>query len=654
MVQKAQSLSYRPEVDGLRAIAVLAVVLFHDGLGVPGGYIGVDVFFVISGFLITSLIVKELHKQEFTLRNFWERRVRRIIPAISVMVLVTLIAGWFLLLPADYASLARSAVWQAVFGVNIHYWLNTGYFADVADEMPLLHTWSLAVEEQFYLCVPLLLLVVRRASIVRGRDRVFAVLLGATIVSVVAAVYGVASHPAATFYLLPTRAWELLCGGLLSVAPRAEFAAKGRAWREVVATLGLASILLPCWLYSKATPFPGFAAVPPCFGAALFLWACNHDPGSDVRSLPFAARLLTARPFVFVGLISYSLYLWHWPLIVFASYWAPMPLTLRHRLTLAGAGLICGIVSWRYVETPFRNRDVCRSRTAMFAFTVGALTLIVALGVAILVGRGYPSRVPSDALKYANAREDKEGIYEMTARDIRQGRLAAIGIRTPKKRISLLLWGDSHAMAAAPAFDQYLRNVKLAGRQATASATAPILGAYWKNQFTDRHSVISFNDAVFDYIVQNRIPNVVLAGYWEYYTDDKGTMPFEQSLLTTIRRLVQCGTQPFLLLQVPHQPFSPPKALAMAAMFGVDLEPLLSRPSNWNGLRGTGNEVLNTIQVAGCKILNPRLSFIDSTGDHFIIERDGVSLYRDAHHLSAAGARAVLTPFLTTALPLDE
>ena len=153
-----QNFRYRPEIDGLRAIAVLAVVFFHAGIGMPGGFIGVDVFFVISGYLITSLIIKDLQTDTFSLASFWERRARRIFPAAAAMVLIVLVAGWFLLLPTDYSTLAKAAAWQAVFAANFYFWKTTNYFSGPADEQPLLHTWSLAVEEQFYLFVPLILI----------------------------------------------------------------------------------------------------------------------------------------------------------------------------------------------------------------------------------------------------------------------------------------------------------------------------------------------------------------------------------------------------------------------------------------------------------------------------------------------------------------
>ena len=261
---------YRPEIDGLRAIAVLAVVLYHAGLGVAGGYIWVDVFFVVSGFLITSLILKDLQEGKFTLAHFWERRARRIIPAAVVIILATLIAGWFLLLPSDYAKLGKSAAWQAVFGANFHFWRATNYFAGPAEEQPLLHTWSLAVEEQFYLFFPLILFSMFRFRLFRRRGALLALFAVGFVTSLAVGIYAVPRMPAAAFYLLPTRAWELLCGAIVAILPAS---ALRRPLREAFCWAALAAILAPCFLYTKQTPFPGHAALPPCFGTALFIWA---------------------------------------------------------------------------------------------------------------------------------------------------------------------------------------------------------------------------------------------------------------------------------------------------------------------------------------------------------------------------------------------
>ncbi len=291
------SFRYRPEIDGLRGAAVLAVVLFHAGLGVPGGGIGVDVFFVISGFLITSLILKDLEGGAFTIASFWERRARRILPALTVVVLATLVAGWFLLLPGDYESLGRAAFWQAAFGANVHYYLETSYFSGAAEEKPLLRTWSLAVEEQFYLALPLTLLVLLRLRACRARLFLPAVFAAGVVLSLAASIYGVANHRAAAFFLLPTRAWELLLGSFVAVTPN-DWLPRSNAVREVISLAGLGGVIVPCLLYTKDTSFPGLAAVPPCVGAALVIWSLANDIGAGNYERLIVARLLTARSLV--------------------------------------------------------------------------------------------------------------------------------------------------------------------------------------------------------------------------------------------------------------------------------------------------------------------------------------------------------------------
>jgi peptidoglycan/LPS O-acetylase OafA/YrhL len=274
---------YRPEIDGLRAIAVMAVVLFHAGLGVTGGFIGVDVFFVISGFLITSLIFKDLEAGKFSFTNFWERRARRIIPASVAMVFAVLIAGWFLLLPSDYAALGKSAAMHAAFAANFYFWRSTNYFSGPADELPLLHTWSLAVEEQFYLFVPLLLAGLFRLPKLRSR-RVLLLLFGiGFVISLALSIIAVPRMPAAAFYLLPTRAWELLAGSIIAILPTVSLS---RPLRELLCWTGFALILIPCFLYTKQTPFPGLAALPPCLGTALFIWV-SGSTASEIQNSKF-------------------------------------------------------------------------------------------------------------------------------------------------------------------------------------------------------------------------------------------------------------------------------------------------------------------------------------------------------------------------------
>jgi len=348
-------MKHRADIDGLRAVAVIAVLLFHADIGCSGGYVGVDVFFVISGFLITGLILKDLNRDRFSIVEFWERRVRRILPALALVVFSTLIAGWFLLLGRDFEALGKSVVAQVMLLSNVYFWRGSGYFARIGQDTPLLHTWSLAVEEQFYLLFPLLLIALRRLS---PKALIPAILLfsGA---SFSLSVYWSYHNPNANFYLLPTRAWELLMGAFLA-AYSARRASK-RWLAEILSWSGLFAILWSIFQYSPDTRFPGAAALLPCVGTA-FLIQSNRD------SLTSVGTFLATRPVVFVGLISYSLYLWHWPVLVFAEYWTIERLPLVHRVLLLLGSIGLAALSWKFVETPFRQRTVFKTRPQVFAF----------------------------------------------------------------------------------------------------------------------------------------------------------------------------------------------------------------------------------------------------------------------------------------------
>lgn len=290
---------------------MLAVVFCHVGLGVTGGFVGVDVFFVISGYLITGLLIRDITNGDFSILDFWDRRIRRIVPALAVVTLVTILVGWLLMLPNAYGQLRESVVSLNLLISNIYFWENTGYFSPAAAEMPLLHTWSLAVEEQFYLVMPLLLLGVMRLCEQRLVSFIILVLVCG---SFALSVCGTHSAPSATFYLLPTRAWELLVGSLLAFTPidwRRHFPSLGML-EEVIGVVGLALIMIPCVALTDSSRFPGIGAVAPVTGTAVLI---GLGIGSSRPTL--VTRVLSYKPLVFIGLISYSLYLWHWPIIAF-------------------------------------------------------------------------------------------------------------------------------------------------------------------------------------------------------------------------------------------------------------------------------------------------------------------------------------------------
>lgn len=639
---------YRPEIDGLRAIAVLSVILSHAHLGLPGGFIGVDVFFVISGYLITCLIVEGLEQRTFSLGEFWARRCRRIVPAMVAVLLTALLAGWFLLLPSDFAALGKAVSSQAVLVANFYYWRTLGYFWPSATEVPLLHTWSLAVEEQFYLITPVLLISLFRVTKHHQRTNLLGVAGIGMAVSLAFSEWLLRRHPEAAFYLLPSRAWELLLGTMLAVLPR-RWLPQWRGMRELASWIGLASIVVPCFCYTAETPFPGFAAVPPCLGAALFIWANARDSERKAPTTP--GDLLSRRAPVFIGLISYSLYLWHWPLLAFSNYWSLSDLSLGYRVSIVGIVAILAYASWRWVETPFRRRR--GSRPTVLALAGGALAIVLVAGAAVIAGQGFPSRFSKVTLRYAAAKSEATLVHEMSPEEVFAGNLLAIGTPTSTSSVRLVVWGDSHAMAAMPAFDSLLRQNGLAGRAAIHSSTVPVLDYLRKPFDQTAHEAVRFNEAVFSYITARRVPDVALVACWDCYVDitnPADAVRLESALVATIRRLNGIGVRTWILAQVPAQPFDVPKALIRASLTHENLSNRCAKPATRrNMLEGIHHDLLGRIAAAGGNLIDPCPHFLDDTQTYYRIVLDGAPMYRDTNHLTVAAAQTILLPVLRAA-----
>ena len=516
-----KSLSYRPDLDGLRAIAVLAVVFFHfDIPGASGGFVGVDVFFVISGYLITSIIVGGLESESFSFAGFYERRVRRIIPAFIVMLAAVSFAAVAIYPPKELAEFGNSAAAAAAFCSNFFFAFRTNYFSAADTMLPLLHTWSLGVEEQFYIVWPLLLFAFYRLG---SRLAVSLLVVTLAAASLAYSQWGTTtSHATQFFYMPQSRAWELMFGATLSLGLVPEI---GYRWlRQALGFIGLGMIGYAATQFTPITPFPGFWATIPCIGAMLVIHT-GHERDTQTY------RLLGLRPVVFIGLISYSLYLWHWPIFAFAENFAGHPLSLAQALILVVASIAVATASWRYVERPFRYSQgkAILSQKATLVGGLGALALSACVGFAIYLGDGLPWRLGPEALRFYIASDDHNALRFPCLANSGRSPLRAARCTVPAPRgdngYDVLVWGDSHGDALFPAIAAAGQNLGLATRQVTKRGCPPILGA--KRVEEGRHAkgfgrspCEKYNAAVMRELRNGPRPSlVILVARWSMYTE---------------------------------------------------------------------------------------------------------------------------------------
>jgi peptidoglycan/LPS O-acetylase OafA/YrhL len=625
---KAHSSKYRPDVDGLRALAVLPVMLFHAGLGCSGGYVGVDIFFVISGYLISSLILKELGDGNFSIIAFWERRIRRILPAMAVVAFATIVAGWFLYLPRDFKQVGESVVGQATLISNVIFWRNTGYFAAGSDTKPLLHTWSLAVEEQFYLLFPLLLMLLAQRRRLSLSKTIVCLAVGSFTLSVV----GSYTHPPATFYLLPMRAWELLMGAWLA-ATRGRLSA-GELARETTGWLGVGLVCYSIFFYDRDTRFPGLAAIPPCLGAALIIF-------SSESKLSWVGRILAFKPVVFIGLISYSLYLWHWPLLVFSKYQAREVQSVGLRAALLAASIALAILSWRYVETPIRKRRILLKRPQIFGFAGVSMATLLGLGLLAYCGNGFPSRFPAKAIHYADGWNHSAFLNVISLKRAKAGQFVELGSRDTNQPISVLIWGDSHAMAVTPVLDDLCRRFSRRGIQATQSATAPVLGYVSPGVGSLKKDSPAFAKAVLTFIAQRHVKNVIIAAFWSYYPASDS---LKTNLLSTVRAIMDSGARVYVVKDVPNPGFDVPRIVAITAAHNGDLEQLGVTREKHQILNRELRQTFEQISQMGATVLDPADYFLNRNGLYGVVQNDRV-LYWDSHHLTVEGSRLLAPLF---------
>jgi peptidoglycan/LPS O-acetylase OafA/YrhL len=500
-----RTLDYRPDIDGLRAIAVLSVLAFHTGvLHMGGGFIGVDVFFVISGYLISSIVFAEIAQSRFSIVAFYERRIRRIFPALLALFFVLTIFAAVFLLPGELDDYGKSLIAATLSFSNFYFWQQSGYF-DLHNSSLLLHTWSLAVEEQFYILFPIFLVIVRRLFPQRMRLAVIILFF----VSLASSVVTVSLSRDTAFYMPYTRAWELLIGTLLSLGV---FPKLRSVWsRNLVALLGIGMILFACFFYSRLILFPGLSALLPCIGCALVIGA-----GVEGRSIVYS--VLAWRPFVFLGLISYSLYLWHWPVIMVyrmgifdVSAWFERaysgklaPDRFDHILEI-GVSLILAILSWRFVEQPFRKGRLRFAGPRLFALAAIAMLCFVAFSAVVIESGGWKGRFSQATLRPASFLEKAELQRDEAAQRLGSCFLqSSFGVtsfdykhclvQNPSQKNYLLL-GDSHAAAIWPALKSSFSGINV--MQVNIAACPSVI----------RHDKPGLCKSVMDYIFQSYLPS---------------------------------------------------------------------------------------------------------------------------------------------------
>ncbi|HEY2070193.1 MAG TPA: acyltransferase family protein [Rhizomicrobium sp.] len=640
---------YRPDIDGLRALAILPVLLFHYRVpGFSGGFVGVDVFFVISGYLIAGLIYGEMRERRFSLLTFYERRVRRIFPALFALLAAATVAAWFLLFPPDFSRYAKSLIATAVFASNIEFWRELGYFDVSAETKPLLHLWSIAVEEQFYVVFPAILLAVAGRSKARALATVSVILAA----SLAFSLWAVRIHPDFAFYMLPPRAWELMLGAVLAIGG---FATPGsRTMREVLAVVGVALIVASVVLYTKAIPFPGAAALLPCAGAALVIYTGQSRTGVNA--------VLSTRLLVFIGLISYSLYLWHWPLFVFTHDVLNRDLNGWETALLIAVAVALATLSWRYVERPFRAKTFRPARWKLLGGALAAMAVTAACGAVVVSAQGVPQRLPADVRRILAAEHDEDPravtCFGMTGDDVRAGKLCIIGDLS--KKPDFILWGDSHAGSLIPAIDAIAKSRHRAGYFAGTDSCPPLMGV----TRPDAWKCKAFNDAVMALALHPQIREIVLDARWaknaegtSYGDEPPGRITlyddagrgtdrasnealFLRSLDRTVLALHDAKKKVIIIASAPEIGWAVPQVLAHAYLHGDRHDRSLPLAEDLTRQRGALSAFAMMHFRYGVPVVDP--ADVLCSRDSCAVIRDGFPLYRDEHHLSATAARMLM------------
>ena len=660
-------MKYRQEIDGLRAIAVMGVILYHLGLtGIRAGYAGVDVFFVISGFLIGGIIARQRETGSFRYRVFYARRARRILPALFTVILASAVVGWFTMMPHEYRYFGGGAFSTLLFVSNIWFFELIDYFNPSALKDPLIHTWSLAVEEQFYMFVPLLFGLLWRF----GRKGVFIVFLLLWTASLATAILTNGDHPMAAFYLIHTRAWELFSGVLAALLfPRIPVNARLHA---ALANLGLVLIFGGLALTPHNVPWPGSWTIIPVAGTVLVL-LFGQTPS-------LARRTLTLRPVTIIGLISYSAYLWHQPAVSFLEITGHSPAGAVQIIAVLAAVLGVSWLSWRFIEQPFRHRSAMPKTATIATLSLTGMA-IAGFAIGAHITKGYPDRLPPQAnalmayaASYSPGYQDCLAVRGSVADQPMETRCIHGADVSP----SVVLWGDSHAAVLAYTLGKGLAERNMSLRELTLSSCEPVPGLI--NHGQSRAPVCTqFNADVLTYLLARpEIETVILNSAWDSYfkkatsqnwlgeqVDDlifsypvgqSPDMPnaarkaaIRNALEKTIRTLRDAGKTVILIQAEPRPDFSVPNHYANKVWYGETLPADIAYPASiyLQNTAETRDLLAQTAADTGAVLIKTASAICPN--EKCLVFKNKESLFADGSHLSLQGVRLV-TPLILDAI----
>jgi peptidoglycan/LPS O-acetylase OafA/YrhL len=648
------SVGYRPEIDGLRAIAVVAVIIFHAKSGfLPGGFLGVDIFFLISGFLITGIIAREAAGGRFSIARFYERRARRILPALITVLLACLPVAWMWMMPEEFAGFGRSLVATNTFLSNYFFRADVDYFAEAAELKPLIHTWSLAVEEQFYIFFPLFLVALLKLR----RAFSLAALVVVAMASLMLAEYWARVDTASNFYLLFPRAWELLMGSIIALLPSSPATTVTRGSRQILALTGLAMVVAPLFAFDQTMRLPGWLGLIPSGGAALLILYAGSDT--------LVGQWLGSRVPVAIGLVSYSAYLWHQPVFVFARLRLYQGIDSSVWAALIGLTFALAWASWRFVETPFRDKKTVSTR--QMAFVAAPLTLVlIGTGVALHITDGVPGRVPEAAVRFEREAAETRDANRRCQFDQSRPFNASQACRTGPPGNQVVIWGDSHATAVASGLMPALAERGIGSVLYASSSCVPLLGYEWASH---RLGCGSDNREALDAIINDATTrSVILIARWAFFMEHKGfdngeggiedgvsdypvfapaTPDAGAALRLTIERLLEARKQVVLVYPIPEVGWNVTKLMSRRLLYHDPADhPIATSRARYAARNRAALSLLDSVgEYPGLTRVDPALQFC-ANGETCVASDAGGPLYFDDDHVSRHGASWLAGPIV--------